>query len=121
VRTVRRPTGELKRKAGFESLKLGDPAAIIEWLRTHDPDGYDRFVKLVEKLDVVAFKEALDKAGPYVAYKPTGEFLVAEDVAGDVAVETKLAQVESSQESFTVAPKKRGLSAHQEDNDGSET
>ena len=120
TRTIRLPSGDLKRRAGFDSLKLGDEAEILDWLRTHDPDGWDDLVKLKPKLDLTAFKKRLDKSGGYVVYKPTGEYVMVEDVEGDVAVEKKLATYETTPDSFSVKPKPRALPSHQEDNDGND-
>lgn len=117
VRTIRRPTGEMKRRAGSEHLKLiGTDDEIMAWLLKNDPDGgYDRHVKMVPKLDRTSLKKDLAKAEEYATYKPTGVLFVAEDQTGDVVVEKKLAQVDTTQETFRVEPIKRALPAHQEE------
>ena len=121
-RTIKLISGKLERKKGWEKLALvGTEEEIMAWLLAHDSDGgYDLCVEMRPKLKVVEFKKLLDWKGGAVVYKPTGEYLVVEEkgAGGEIAVEKKLAVVETVMESFLVKPLKRGLGAHKEEEDG---
>ncbi len=123
TRTIRLPNGELRRRAGSERIKLASEEELLEWLREHDPEGWDDLVKLVPKLDLAAFRKRLEKVGDGgVTYTPTGEYLATEGpvAGGEIPFERKLGWVETSPETFTVKPLRQGLPAAQEVDNGNE-